>query len=125
MIDSKPTDRSYAQLILPTLRRIRAARACADGLASRTADTGRLARAERARTTIAALDQTLRAAGLYDLAQPDLLEKDAARRAQASRLIDEARGQLRRLAADLRAESGDAGDDAALAELVATLDESA
>ena len=122
MSDHNDTDGSYAQLILPTLRRIRTARRGADALACSASDTGLVTCAERARTTITALDQRLRAAGLYDLAQPDLLEKDAPRMAQACQLIDETRRQLGELAARLRAECGDEAGQAALAELVATLD---
>ena len=124
MIDRKDTDGSYALLILPTLRRIRAARGCADALAGGAAGAELVACAELARTTIAALDQRLRAAGLYDLAQPDRLESDAQRMAAACRLIDETRCELRELARSIRqrAEAGGAGTDAALAELVATLD---
>ena len=81
MIDRNETDGSYALLILPT---------------HRTASAELIACAELAHTTIAALDQGLRATGLYDLAQADLLEKDAQRMG--------------------------AGNDSALAELVATLD---
>jgi hypothetical protein len=127
MIDRTDTDGSYALLILPTLRRIRAARGCPDALAGGTASAELVACAELAHTTIVALDRRLRAAGLYDLAQPDLLENDAQRMAAACRLIDETRRQLCELAHSIhqRAAQSGAGTDAALAELVATLDEGA
>ena len=123
MIDRNDTDGSYALLILPTLRRIRAARACAAALAGGTAGAGLVACAERAHTTIVALDQRLRAAGLYDLAQPDLVDNDAQRMAAACRLIDQTRRQLRELAQSIRqlAAQNGAADDAAFAELVTTL----
>ena len=119
-----PAGGSYAQLILPTLRRIRAARLHAEALARRTSSAEVMACAELARTTIVAFDQRLRATGIYDLAQPDRLEDDAQRRTQACLLIDETRRQLRHLARriDLRAGEGGAGNDAALAGLIAALD---
>ena len=124
MIDRKDTGSAYALLILPTLRRIRSARACAAALAHHTASAESVACAEVAHTTIVALDQRLRATGLYDLAQPDLLENDAQRMAQACRLIDETRGQLCELArrVQVNAERCGGAGHAALAELVATLD---
>ena len=127
MIDRNDTDGSYALLILPTLRRIRAARGYAAALAGGATSAELVACAELAHTTIAALDQRLRAADLYDLAQPYLLANDAQRMAQACRLIDEARGQLGELARHVRlsAERCGAAGQAALAELVATLDEGA
>ena len=124
MIDRNDTDGSYALLILPTLRRIRAARECADALTGRTASAELIACAELAHTTIVALDQRLRAAGLYDLAQPDLLQNDVQRMAAACQLIDETGRQLRELArrVHVNAERCGAAGQAALAGLVATLD---
>lgn len=120
----EPAGGAYARSILPTLRRIRAARLCAEALARRASSAEVMACVEHARASIAALDQRLRATGIYDLAQPDRLDKDAQGRAQACLLIDEARRQLHRLAhrVCLRAERCGAANDAALAELIATLD---
>lgn len=115
----------YAQLILPTLQRIRAARQQADALLADAATRPAVAAcAESTRATIVAFDQRLRAAGIYDLTQAGLLDQDAQRMAQACRLIDATHRQLRQLAHELRqrAEHCAVAGDAALAGLIATLD---
>ena len=118
----------YAQRILPTLQRIRSARQQAEALlAEASANPARpavAACAAFARASVVACDQPLRVAGLYDLAQAELLDKDAHRMAQAGQLIDATRLALRRLASELRqrAEEDTVCSDAALAELIATLD---
>ena len=112
---------AYAQRILPTLQRIRAARQQADALLADPAAPPMVAAgAELARATIAALDKRLRAAAIYDLAQAERLDQDAQGMAQACQLIDETRHALRELARELGQSA--APGDAVLAELIATLD---
>lgn len=116
----------FAELILPTLQQIRAARRVAEGLVSAAATDG-VARVSRfALETIRAVDKSLHGIGVYDFSQVDVLEKSPEVMGEACQLLGEVAWRLRHLARTIAlraAQSGDAGDPAQLAELVAVLNE--
>ncbi len=116
----------FAERILPTLQQIRAARRLAAALAS-AATTDAVAHISRfALETIRAIDKSLHEIGVYDLSQVDVLEKKPEVMGEACQLLGEVAWRLRHLARMITlraAQSGDAGDLAQVAELVAVLNE--
>ena len=119
----------FSERVLPTLKRIRAARLKAEeitqrsGIASRVRDTCALAI-----EAILSIDKSLRATGVYDLSQLDVLENDPAIMGEVCLVLEEVNWRLRNLARNvfLRTEhAGGAGDLEQVSELVVLLDESA
>jgi hypothetical protein len=116
----------FVERILPTLQQIRAARHLAEALASEARAEGVAQISRLALETLRVIDTSLHAIGVYDLSRVDVLEKDPEVMGEACLLLSEVAWRLRHLARTtyLRAaQSGDAGDLAQVAELVAVLNE--
>ena len=117
-----PAGGSFAQCILPTLQRIRAARLLAETLSKSAPTPGLAAIGSFALAAIRGFDKRLRAIGVYDLALLGVLESDPPRMGRTCLVVAEVGWRLRHLARSVYLRTLQRGEDAALAaELVAAL----
>lgn len=116
----------FAELVLPTLKQLRAARKVAESLLGEAAATPLERIGRQALESIRSIDATLRTTGVYDLSELAVLEDDATRMSAVCRVLDEVKPLLRVLAQDLVRQAAQVGDvDAAarLAKLANVLEE--
>ncbi|WP_263770941.1 HD-GYP domain-containing protein [Propionivibrio soli] len=115
---------SFAQRVLPTLQQLRKARLLAEDLSNATSTPRVAAVGLFALDAIRSIDRCLRATGVYDLSQLEVLERDPAVMGEVCIVLDEVTWRLRNLARNvyLRLEqSGDATDLALIDGLIAAL----
>ena len=117
-----PVGGSFAQCILPTLRRIRAARLLAEALSESAPTPGLAEIVGAALTAIRAFDKRLRTIGVYDLALLGVLESDPLRMEKACLVVAEVGWRLRHLARNVHWRAAQRGEDTtSVAELCAAL----
>jgi hypothetical protein len=119
---------SFSERVLPTLQQLRASRMLAEAIAHadgritrRVAGVGQFALA-----AILSIDKSLRATGVYELSQLELLERDPAIMGEVCLVLSEVTWRLRNLARNiyLRTEQGGKPDDLEqIADLVTVLSE--
>jgi len=114
----------FADLVLPTLQQLRAARLLAEALVGAGADSSTHRIGQFALNALRSIDKSLRATGVYDLSQLEVLESDPTVMGEVCLVLGEVNWRLRNLARNvyLRTEqSGGAGELVQVAELVAVL----
>jgi len=114
----------YADRVLPTLQQLRSARLQAGALISSGASACTVKVGQFALDALLSIDKSLRATGVYELSQLDVLENDSAIMGEVCLVLGEVSWRLRNLARNvqLRTEqSGEASDLTQIAELVAVL----
>jgi hypothetical protein len=117
-----PAGGSFAQRILPTLQRIRAARLLAETLSKSAPTPGLAAIGDAALAAIRGFDKRLRTIGVYDLALLGVLESDPLRMGNTCLVVAEVGWRLRHLARCVYLRTVQRGEDATpVAELVAAL----
>ncbi len=117
---------SFSERVLPTLQQLRAARLMAEtlvqgGFTSHATNAG-----QYALEAIRSIDKSLRATGVYELSQLEVLESDPAIMGEVCLVLNEVGWRLRNLARNiyLRTEQGgNANDLAIIADLVSALNE--
>lgn len=115
---------TFAERILPTLQQIRSARLMAATLSGSSTTPDQAAIGEYALSTVRCIDKGLRATGVYDLSQLNVLEHNATAMGKICLMLDEVGWRLRNLARSLQlraAQGEDALVPAAVAELVEVL----
>lgn len=108
-----PAGGSFAQRILPTLRRVRAARLLADALSTSAPTPGLGEIGGAALAAILGFDKRLRTIGVYDLALLGVLEGDPLRMEKACLVVAEVGWRLRHLARSVHLRTAQRGEDLA------------
>ena len=117
-----PVGGSFAQRILPTLQRIRAARLLAETLSKSAPTPGLAAIGDAALAAIRGFDKRLRTIGVYDLALLGVLESDPPRMGKTCLVVAEVGWRLRHLARCVYLRTVQRGEDTTpVAALVAAL----
>jgi hypothetical protein len=114
---------SFAERILPVLQRLRSARQMAEALISEAKQKGGTA-GRFALDALRSIAKSLRATGVYELNQLEILESDPAIMGEVCLVLNEVTWRLRNLARNiyLRTEQGgDANDLECVAKMIAVL----
>lgn len=112
----------FGDLVLPTLQQLRSARLLAEALIAAGGSTARIG--QFALDALRSVDKSLRATGVYELSQLEVIENDPNVMGEVCLVLGEVNWRLRNLARNvyLRAEQGGVADDLAqVAQLVAIL----
>jgi len=115
---------SFSERVLPTLQQLRSARLVAEALASNSAAQRAASAGHFALTAIRSIDKSLRATGVYDLSQLEVLERDPAIMGEVCLVLQEVTWRLRNLARNIYLRTEQGGNERDLAyvdDLVAVL----
>ena len=118
------TPGSFADLVLPTLQQLRSARISAETLIKSGSAPGVVNIGQFSLDALRSIDKSLRATGVYDLSQLEILESDAAIMGEICLVLGEVAWRLRNLARNvhLRTEqSGGSKELMQIADLVMVL----